>query len=77
MITSGEAWIGVSPDMGNGDETITVTVTGNEGGVARSGSLEITGCSVTKRVEINQEGSCYLVPGAHSVELGAAGGPLP
>lgn len=74
MITSGEAWIGVSPDMGNGDETITVTVTGNEGGVARSGSLEITGCSVTKRVEVSQEGSCYLVPGAHSVELGAAGG---
>lgn len=74
MITTASPWIRVSPDMGNGEESITVSVESNEGGTAREGSLQISGCSVTKEIAIRQEGSCTLVPGAHSVDLSPAAG---
>lgn len=77
MITSGSSWISVNPGLGNGNEVITVTVASNEGSVERSGFLEITGCSVTRKVAVHQEGSCSLTLSAHSAELGPEQGSTP
>lgn len=77
MITSGSPWISVIPGLGNGNEVITVMVTSNEGSVERSGFLEITGCSVTRKVAVHQAGSCSLTLSAHSAELGPEQGSTP
>jgi len=74
MVTGSPSWVTVTPDMGNGDEPLTITAAGNAGFGERSGTITLTGCSVTKSIEVNQQGSCSLSLTSNQEEFSVTGG---
>ncbi len=77
MVTGSPSWITVSPVMGNGNEAVTFTASGNSGSGERTGIITFTGCSVTKSIKVSQQGSCNLSLSSNQEEFPAAGGSVP
>ena len=60
LVTSNTPWINFSPSIGNGDDSLRISVSGNEGYVQRTGSITISACSSQKVISVSQNGSCIL-----------------
>lgn len=50
-------WISVSSTSGSGNDSFTVTVTGNVKSTTRSGTITVTGGGVTKTISVSQDAS--------------------
>jgi uncharacterized beta-barrel protein YwiB (DUF1934 family) len=60
-IKNSEDWITVNPSSGTGDQTVTVSVSENEGRTERSGVLTISMADITKEVNVVQTGKYFSV----------------
>lgn len=64
-------WVNISPNSGNGNESIQVTAQANEGD-ARQGSVAVAGGGLSKTIAVNQDARLLVIGdfGRNSTEYG-------
>ena len=67
LTSSGSPWISVSPGIGNGKDSLLISVADNMGSSQRSGSIAISGCNSTLNIVVIQDGTCSLALSASSL----------
>jgi hypothetical protein len=60
MATASASWISVYPGVGDGKDSLAVSVSDNMGYSQRSGTVRIYGCNSYKTIKIFQKGTCSL-----------------
>jgi Carbohydrate binding module (family 35)/Viral BACON domain/Secretion system C-terminal sorting domain len=63
-VSDDQTWITVSPTSGSNNGTVAVAVTANTASTSRSGTVTITGGSITRTVTVTQAGVSTSPPGA-------------
>jgi hypothetical protein len=60
MASTSASWISVYPGVGDGKDSLAISVTDNMGYSQRSGTVNIYGCNSFKTIKIFQKGTCSL-----------------
>lgn len=57
---AGVPWLSVSPSSGTGKGNLRITASANPDLSSRSGEVHLSGCGITKKIAVSQQGNCYL-----------------
>jgi hypothetical protein len=60
MVTSSDSWIKVYPGVGDGKDSLSISVPDNMGYSQRMGTINVYGCNSYKTIKIYQKGTCSL-----------------
>jgi hypothetical protein len=69
MATTSASWISVYPGVGDGKDSLSVSVSDNMGYSQRSGTVKIYGCNSFKTIKIYQKGTCSLSLSASNLAI--------
>ncbi|MBL7825817.1 MAG: hypothetical protein JNJ57_04245, partial [Saprospiraceae bacterium] len=72
--SSSQNWVTISPGQGTMPGTVTISYEPNTGADARTATIVISGCGITRTITLTQQGDAILTASVSQLNLGAAAG---
>ncbi len=68
-LTASEQWVFLPTSSGSGDKNIDITILANDSEESRTATITVTASTLTKTIEISQEGTVVAAPDASNLSL--------